>query len=295
MRIISIGEVLWDVIGTEEHLGGAPFNFSAHARRLGHDVRFVSAVGADERGGRVLQRMREFGLRTDYIAQVTDQPTGTVTVTLDASGQPNYKIHRPAAYDFPQHSGSKLDSLLSPPPQWIYYGTLAQTSTPAHALTTAILQATPKAHRFYDVNLRANSYTPELVKELMSAADVVKLNEDEAEEVQRFFGKHAPLESFCRRYKDNFGWQAVCVTRGEQGCVLLVNDTYIEVAGYKISVADTVGAGDVFSAALLHGLASRWTPWQTGDFANRVGALVASRPGAIPAWTIEEALALASS
>jgi fructokinase len=100
------------------------------------------------------------------------------------------------------------------------------------------------------------------------------------------------LEEFCRGYARMFGWKAVCVTTGAQGCVALIDSEYIEARGYSVEVADTVGAGDAFAAAFVHGLYEGWRPREITDFANRVGALVASRTGAIPAWTVEEACAL---
>ncbi len=295
MKIISIGEVLWDVIGETEHLGGAPFNFAAHCKNLGHDVCFISAVGTDLRGQRVLERMAEIGLSTSYVTRVKDQPTGLVTVTLDSTGQPAFVIHRLAAYDFPRLDKSQMDALFHPAPDWIYYGTLQQTSPTAQKLTMQLLELAAGAHRFYDVNLRVNSYTPALVRECMSKATIVKLNEDEVLRVTEMLGqKRVSLEEFCRSNARDFGLEAVCVTRGAQGCALLIHDEFLISPGYPMKVADTVGAGDSFAAAFVHGWASGWSPPQIADFANRVGALVASRPGAIPRWTVNEALELAT-
>src|ERR1700694_394485 len=105
MRLIGVGEILWDVIGVTEHLGGAVFNLCAHAARLGHDVSLISAVGDDARGRLALARAAELGVSTRFIETVPGQPTGTVTVTVDANGQPSYVIHRPAAYDFASGAG----------------------------------------------------------------------------------------------------------------------------------------------------------------------------------------------
>src|SRR5215510_14469466 len=115
MKIISIGEVLWDVIGKTEHPGGAPFNFAAHASKLGHEVLFVSAVGTDHRGDRILQRMKAMNLTTRYVTRLPEISTGHVSVSLDSAGQPTFVIHRRAAYDFPCLTASDLESLLSPP------------------------------------------------------------------------------------------------------------------------------------------------------------------------------------
>lgn len=293
MKIVSIGEVLWDVIGNKEHLGGATFNFSAHARKLGHEVYFISAVGCDERGDRVLERMEQMGLSTRFVRRVEGHPTGIASVTLNAEGQPRFHLHRPAAYDFPQLTADDLEELLSPAPDWIYFGTLLLMSPPAREVTRKLLATKCGARNFYDINLRPDCYEPQLVRDLMSQATVVKLNDEEAPVVDQMLGQsHLTLEEFCRGYAESLGWEAVCVTRGSEGCALLMGDDFIEAPGYSVAVVDTVGAGDAFAAAFLHGLGNRWPAKQVADFANRVGALVTSRPGAVPEWTMEEVRAL---
>jgi len=293
MTIVSAGEILWDVIGEAEHLGGAPFNLAAHARLLGHNVLFVSAVGAEERGRRVLERMAELGLSTRFVHALECQQTGTVSVSLDASGQPRFTIHRPAAYDFAELAPDEITEVASAAPDWIAFGTLQQTSAQARRLTARLLDAAPQARRFYDVNLRPGCYTPELVRELMGQATVVKLNETEAEEISEMLGKTCTSpQQFCERNAARFGWEAVAITRAERGCAAWIGGDYVEAPGYKVKVADAVGAGDAFAAAFLHGLSTGWPPAQVADFANRVGGLVASRPGAVPEWTVEEAQAL---
>jgi fructokinase len=293
MHAISVGEVLWDVVGSEEHLGGAPFNFAAHLSRLGHAVSFVSSVGQDSRGDRVLDRMRDLGLSSRYVARNAAYPTGVASVTVDDRGQPTFVIRHPAAYDFPQLSAQQTAELGSSSPAFIYFGTLCQMSRQARKLLFDLLELLPRASRFYDVNLRPNSYEPELVRELMQRANVIKLNEDEVGSISAAFDwPRYSLEEFCRTGVNEFGWEVACITRGAQGCVVWMDDQYIAAEGYGIAVHDTIGAGDAFSAALVHGLANRWSPNEIADFANRVGALVASRSGAIPSWTVEEAVGL---
>lgn len=293
MKIVSIGEVLWDVIGDKEHLGGATFNFSAQARRLGHEVYFVSAVGCDERGDRALECMAELNLSTRFVRRVEGFPTGIASVTLDARGQPSFHIERPAAYDFPELSSTGFEELFSPAPDWIYFGTLHQMSSQAREVTSRLLAAKGGARRFYDINLRPSCYTPHLVRDLMSQATAVKLNDEEVPMVDRMCGRsHSNLEDFCRDYAALLGWEAVCVTRGAGGCVLLVAGEVISAPGYPVEVVDAVGAGDAFAAAFLHGLGSGWSAGQIADFANRVGALVVNRPGAIPPWTMDDIKAL---
>src|SRR6478735_9112641 len=293
MKIVSIGEVLWDILPEAEHLGGAPFNFALHPPHLGHEVCFVSAVGEDPRGDGVLDQLAQSGLSTRFIHRAPDHPTGTVTVATDSSGLPQYQIHRPAAYDFPALGQPAVDALLTPAPDWIYFGTLQQMSAAAHELTMKLLANTPTARRFYDVNLRANSFTPDLVRTLALQAHILKLNEQEVPALQEIGGiQGESREQFCRNCLQAFQLDAVCITLGPKGCALFLNDEYLEAPGFPIRVADTIGAGDAFSAALLHGLNAGWPLHQIADFANRVGALVASRPGGTPQWTVADAMAL---
>jgi fructokinase len=293
MKIISVGEVLWDILPTAEHLGGAPFNFAWHAHNLGHDARFVSAVGNDDRGRRALELMEQAGLPTRFVHRTSDHPTGTVTVSFDPSAGPQYHIHCPAAYDFPALGLADLNALLTPPPAWICFGTLQQMSAPARDLTQRLLTAAPAARRFYDVNLRGGSYTSNLVRGLIQQAHVLKLNQEELSLVKEMCGiEGASLEQFCREIAGAFELETVCNTRGAEGCALLMNGEYVEAGGFPIQVADAIGAGDAFSAALVHGISLGWPALQVADFANRVGALVASRPGGTPHWTVTEAMAL---
>jgi fructokinase len=293
VNIVSVGEVLWDIVGQEEHLGGATFNFSAHLSRLGHRVSFVSAVGSDQRGQRVIDRMSQLGLVTEYLHTDKDHPTGTASVVLASDGQPKFVLHRPAAYDFPHLTAAQCDRLFSRPVDWIYFGTLHQIYPQARQLTKDFLDQASGARRFYDVNLRSDGYTRALIQRLMAQATIVKLNHEEVEAIALMFGsRHGSLEQFCRNYADLYKWAGVCVTRGSLGCAVFRDGQYIEAPGYPVQVVDTVGAGDAFAAAFLHGLGNGWPTPQIADFANRVGALVASRRGAIPDWTIAEANAL---
>ena len=289
MRVICIGEVLWDVFGDQEHLGGASFNFAAHLTKLGHQVEFISAVGNDVRGQRVLDRMREMGLSPRYVRRDPEHDTGIVSVKVSATGQPQFVLHRPAAYDFPHLSETDFQQLFAGRVDWIYFGTLHQMGTTAKNLTSRLLDSSGSAHKFYDLNLRPSSYDAALVNELMARASIMKMNDEEVLTVAKLFGyPYESLEKFCRDYARKFCWEAVCITRGSKGCSLLIGEQFIEMPGYAITVADAVGAGDAFAAGFVHGFSNKWPPTKIADFANRVGALIASRHGAIPQWTIAE-------
>jgi fructokinase len=294
MNLVSVGEVLWDVIGDTEHLGGAPLNFAAHAAKLGNTALLVSAVGEDARGNRALAAVTALGLSTDYIERISNQPTGYVTVQLRHDGQPTFTIHRPSAYDLAELSARQRDEISRLNPQWIYFGTLAQMSSVVRRTTSMLIAANAGARCFYDINLRRDSYNRDVVLDLLHAAHVLKLNDLEITAVEELLGmrKHESFESFCQECAARFELEAVCVTRGDQGCALLLGRDYLEAPGYAVKVVDTIGAGDAFAAGLVHALAQGWSGKQAADFANRVGALVASRQGAIPSWTSEELQAL---
>ncbi len=283
MRLLGIGEILWDVIGDREYLGGAVFNLCAHAARLGHEVALVSAVGNDARGRKALEQARALGISTGFITTIAEQPTGIVTVTVDGLGQPSYVIHRPAAYDFARFTDSAFA------PNWICYGTLHSMHPNARQLLGGLLEKFGSARRFYDVNLRRDSFTPELVRWLASQAGIIKLNDIEVREVGAMVDVPAgSLEEFCRVMVGRSRCQGVCVTRGDKGCALLLNGCYEEVPATPVQVADTVGAGDAFAAGLIHAIDAGWPARRAGEFANRLGALVASRAGAVPEWSLTE-------
>ena len=296
MKLISIGEILWDVIGGHEHLGGALLNLSVDALRLGHEVSLVTAVGADQRGDRALEAMSALGLSTDLVQRSDEWPTGIVTVTVADDGQPEFEIHRPAAYDSVELDMAALERLAQWDPDWVCYGTLLSMYPRGRNLLFETMDALPGTRRFYDVNLRPKSFTPELVLELLGRATVVKLNQDEVRSLDVMFqASTRTLEEFCRDHAARWGWEAVCVTRGELGCAILARGEYVEVPGYRVQVVDTVGAGDAFSAAFLHGLNAGWPLAQIGDFANRLGAFVASRPGGAAPWSLDQIQALSRS
>jgi fructokinase len=290
--VAVLGEVLWDLFPDSIHLGGAPLNFGVHARRLGHPVYLVSAVGADELGTRASSDIAALDLDTTFLQIASALPTGTATVALSVEGKTSFEILRPAAYDAMQFTGHDLEQLKYRKPGWLYFGTLFASMPEGRSVLDRLLNALDDTVKFYDLNLRPSADSPELVKHLLEQADVVKLNEEELSRVHSFCSLPSSIEGFCREGAARYGWRAVGVTLGAHGCGLLAQDTYVEEQGRPVQVADPVGAGDAFAAAFMHGLNSNWPLRDVAAFANRVGALVASRHGAIPDWTIEEAVKL---
>jgi fructokinase len=260
---------------------------------LGHRTALLSAVADDERGRKALAEAQRLELATEFIQTVEAPLTGYVTVAVDKAGQPDYVIHRPAAYDRVSLEGAEFEALSNNPPEWVYFGTLLQKDYAAKATTLRLLDAVPEARRLYDVNLRKDSYSRELLAQLLPLATVLKINAGEAAEVRRLFGEpESDIETFAREYAARYGFEGVCVTLGANGCYVLWNGREVRAESYPVTVRDAVGSGDAFAAAFVHGVLSGWTTERTADFANRVGSLIASRPGAVPTWTVAEAMAL---
>jgi fructokinase len=292
-HVIVVGEVLWDLFDSSRRLGGAPLNFGVHARRLGHPVTLISALGADEPGEQAAEMIAALDLDTRFLQKTSRFPTGTAQVQIEHSGVTQFTIPRPAAYDAVDLCAHDLELLQQDARGWFYYGTLFASSDQGKNVFQQILRASREAAKFYDLNLRRGSDSPELVNELLRSADVVKLNEEELQRVHQFSGLPLNVQAFCREGSACYGWRAVGVTLGDRGCAVLADGHYVEAAVHPVSVVDTVGAGDAFAAAFMHGLSLNWPAAEIASFANRVGALVASRHGAIPDWTLEEAVKLA--
>ena len=290
--VAVVGEVLWDLFPDSIHLGGAPLNFGVHARRLGHPVYLISAVGADELGTRAASDIAALALDTTFLQTTPTLPTGTATIAQSTEGKTSFRIHRPAAYDELPLSDQDVERLKYKKPGWLYFGTLFASMPEGRSVLDRLLIALDDSVRFYDLNLRPSADAPELVKHLLERADVVKLNEEELSRVHALCGLPSTIEGFCREGVARYGWRAVAVTLGARGCALLAHDNFVEEGGCAVDVADTVGAGDAFAAAFMHGLEADLPLREVATFANRVGALVASRHGAIPDWTVEEVVRL---
>jgi fructokinase len=292
VSVAVLGEVLWDVFESSRQLGGAALNFAAHAKRLGHEASLISAVGVDSLGEEAAAAIAALGLHTTFLQRTPQFQTGTACVQLGPGDRTRFVIERPAAYDAIRISDWEIEQLRQRAPAWFYYGTLFSSTPEGEAVLRQLLGALPAATRLYDVNLRPGCHYASLVTQLLAQAHVVKLNEEELQAVHEFTGLPIGLEAFCREGARRFGWKAVCVTLGARGCAMLSCEEYVKAVGQAVDVIDTVGAGDAFTAALMHGLICKWPVGKIAAFANRVGALVASRHGAIPDWTIEEAVAL---
>lgn len=288
VRIIGVGELLWDLFPDGPRLGGAPFNVIANLRRLGHRVAFVTAIGDDRLGRAALAAADDLGVDATFISTALDLPTGTVEVTPDPVEGHRFAIRSPAAYESIGDGDALVARIRTWGPGALVYGTLAQRSDGVRELTRHIASEVRPAYRLYDVNLREGCWTPSLVIDLLGDATIVKVNEHESETLADLLGTSADPRALGTRLAERFGVAVVCITRGAGGASLWAAGTERSVAGMRVGVRDTVGAGDAFAAALIHGLVSGMPPGDALELANRLGALVASRAGALPPWRLDE-------
>lgn len=296
MRVLGLGEILWDLLPDGPRLGGAPFNVVAHLRRCGHDVRYVTAVGDDELGARTLRMLEAEGIETDLVRVIPGRPTGTAGVVVDDRGAPEFAIATHVAWEELALDPAALAETVAWAPDAVVFGTLAQRGSSIVDTTRRLVDALPSSVRLYDINLRAGGWEPALLEKLGSLATVLKLNDAEVEVVAGLgWGPTGSRESFARAAAAHFGLRAVCITLGADGAALLLDGEYLEAPAPSVEVVDTIGSGDAFAAGLLDGVLWGRAPADILARAVALGAFVASRAGALPAWTEADLVRLQGS
>ena len=279
--ILSVGEVLWDLLPTGAVLGGAPANFAAHAQALGGQAWLASRVGQDDRGHEILRRLQGRGLSIDLIGVDDSRPTGTVSVTLTTGGEPHYVIHEPVAWD--ALSVTTAGKRAAANAQAVCFGSLAQRAPTSRATIRTLVAATPStALRVFDLNLRQSFYSREVIASSLALANVLKLNETELPVLAAMFSLTGEPKDQLRALARRFQLRAVAFTRGADGSCLLVDEAWSEHRGIATRVEDTVGAGDSFTAAFVLGLLAGWPLAKIHERASEVAAYVCSQVGPMP-------------
>jgi fructokinase len=279
--VIGIGELLWDLLPDGRQMGGAPANFAFHARALGVSSAIVSAVGDDRSGQEILEELGRRGLERSGIAVVSGAPTGTVTVALDAGGIPRYTIHEGVAWDAIPWSAGLGE--LAARADAVCFGSLAQRSPASRAAIGAFLDATrPDCLRVLDLNLRQSYFSRETVHSLLERASVLKLNDDELATVAGLLSFPGPESRALSALLEAYPLALIALTKGPWGSRLFGPGVDISHPGQPVETADTVGAGDAFTAALVAGMLRRKSWEEIGDRANRIAGYVCSRKGAWP-------------
>jgi len=280
--VVGLGELLWDCFAESRLPGGAPANVAFHACQLGCRGIVCSRVGEDPLGDELLAFLAGQGLETDWVQRDRVHPTGTVTVDTSRPDHPRFTIHENVAWDALDFDAA-VEALMGRAAA-VCFGTLAQRSPGSrHTIQRAIRAVRPDCLVVYDVNLRQHFYRREWLETSLRASAIVKLNAEEVIEIDKLLGLDSPdQERFALALRERYGVDTVCITRGDRGCLLVGPDQAVDDPGTPVRVADAVGAGDAFTAALILARLRRWPLDSQASFANAVGALVASRPGAMP-------------
>ena len=285
--IVGLGELLWDMLPEAPQLGGAPSNFAVMAARLGNRGVAATRIGTDPLGREALAFLKTTPLDTQYIQEDFSRVTSTVTVTLE-QGQPRFVIHEPVAWDFLEFTPHWL--ALAEQADAVCFGTLAQRSPASRRTIESFLHETrPECVRIFDVNLRSPFIHAEVVEHSLELATILKLNADEMPQVLSLLdfpdaAGTTPdfLLNGARQIIDEFPVKLVAITLGPQGSLLVTRDQVDRHPGYPATIADTVGAGDAFAAALTHYYLRGAPLSQLNAAGNRWGTWVASHAGAMP-------------
>jgi len=278
-KAVCFGEVLWDVFPSHKKIGGAPLNVALRMNSLGVATTMISQIGKDEDGDDILTFLKNQNVSSDSIQVGEEYKTGVVNVMINEKGNASYDIMYPSSWDKITRT-KEMEQKVSESDVFIFGSLICRDEVSRSTLYELLDKA---KYKVLDANLRAPYYTTEVLVELMSKADFIKLNDEELWEISRKLD--SPYNSFEQNIKfiaEKTNTKQVCVTKGAFGAVLYFNDKFYYNSGYFIKVVDTVGAGDSFLATLTVRLLKGKSPQKSLNYACAIGALVAGHEGANP-------------
>ncbi|MBL7113546.1 MAG: carbohydrate kinase [Bacteroidales bacterium] len=279
--IVGLGEILWDLLPDGKLLGGAPANFAYHCKVLGADAHVISAVGNDELGNEILDKLNILEIPTSNIAIDKKHPTGTVSVKLDERGHPDFTIHQDVAWDYIPFSGETLSLALLA--NAVCYGSLAQrTGNSKETIINFLENTSTDTLNVFDINLRQEYYSKEIIENTLQLTDVFKLNDDELVVLEGMFSLSGSVREQLDKLLQTFDLKMVALTKGDKGSELLTAGEYSVYVSPGVKVADTVGAGDSFTAALVMGMLNDVPLKELHKRASDLAAFVCTQKGATP-------------
>jgi fructokinase len=294
-NVIGVGEVLWDLLLTGPQLGGAPANFAYHAHALGAQAQVITRVGKDDYGREIIRRFHEMGLPETDVQVDETAPTGTAKVALSGDGLAHFTIQQNVAWDCLAMTDEA--AAVARRAHAICFGSLAQRCEPSRNTIQHLVAATPPdALRVFDINLRQQFYSRDLIEESLQLANVLKLNDDELPTLAAMFHLTGSAEDQIGQLAQTFRLRLVALTRGPNGSLLYQknndnNDNnevrWSDCPSRPVKVVDTVGAGDSFTAAMVLGLLRKMDLDEINTIANEVARYVCSQPGATPSLPAE--------
>lgn len=280
--VVGIGEALWDILPEGKKLGGAPANFAYHVSQFGLESMVVSAVGNDKLGYEMLDNLSEKKL--NMLIEEAQYPTGTVQVELDNEGIPCYDIKENVAWDNIPFT-DKL-KFIAEKTTAVCFGSLAQRNVVSRETINAFLSLIPNKkgiYKIFDINLRQGFYTKDILCRSMEQCNILKINDEELVTVSRLFGYPGiDLQDKCWILLAKYNLEMLILTCGVNGSYVFTPGNVSFVETPKVEVADTVGAGDSFTAAFIAALLMKKSVREAHQFAVNVSAFVCTQNGAMP-------------
>lgn len=287
--VVGLGEILWDIFPNGKQLGGAPVNFIYFVQNLlGIKSTIVSSVGDDPLGGEILSHLEALSLSTDYITIDKEHPTGKVIIEIDDNHNHLFKIEENVAWDF-IHDCQSLKSLAKKT-SLVCFGSLAQRSLISRNTIRSFLKnLSENALAVYDINLRQSFYSKEIIEKSLVSSNILKVNDDELPVLANMFKLNGKENYLLKQIAQIFNLKIIVYTKGGCGSIIYSTeeDNFYNHGGFKIDVADSVGAGDSFTASVVVGLLNGYDYNYINESANRVAAYVCSQHGATPNLTDE--------
>lgn len=285
-QIICFGEALWDILPKGAMPGGALMNVAIHLKYNGFSPLLLSRIGNDRLGKDLLEVLREKGIATRYIQLDEIHPTSMVTANISNTREVSYEITPGVSWDYLAYDEQAVQMVTQS--ELFIYGSLASRHKATYG--TLIKYLGLAKVKVLDVNLRPPHYSPKLIEQLLTYADIVKMNHYELIEITSWFGKNIGQKEAMEYIKLRFKLDMVLITRGEKGAILLDAKGFIEHNGFQVKVEDTIGSGDAFLAAFLSKMIRGEDLQKALEFASATGALVATKSGALPAFSESQIL-----
>lgn len=282
--VVCFGEVLWDFLPDGKQSGGAPMNVAYHLGKLGKNPAMISRVGNDALGKELIDVMNEKGIITNFVQIDEELPTSSVVARLKDNHEMVYDIVQNVAWDNIMYDDS-LNELVKEADYFVF-GSLAARSARTRATLFQLLERAKT--KVLDINLRAPHYSRELIETMLAKADIAKLNEAELKLITEWFTPFQSDEESIAFLQDKFNIRIMVVTKGAEGALLKVDNTLYSHEGYHVTVADTVGSGDSFLAAVIFQLLDHIPYELILDFANKLGAFVTTQKGGCPVYQLNE-------
>jgi len=279
-KIAAFGEILFDIYANSKSLGGAPLNFIYHINKLTGSGRIISRVGKDHLGREAIDFLNSEGLLTENIQIDGEHETGTAVISLNEKGEPIFNIEENKAYDF-ININDDARVRISKSTECLYFGSLAQRNEVSRKSLHSFFNKNIKY--FFDINIRQNFYTKEILSKSLNTANVVKLNLDELRLLEKlYFKEESGIQTASKNLIDKFGIELLAITKGAAGSIMLRDGEVSEHNSEPQRVIDTVGAGDAFAAITCVGYVDNWSLEKLNKLANEFAGQICLIDGAIP-------------